>query len=524
METHGSVSYSDPMQPSEVWKKYFAGDHDAVLVAGANSAEIMHVTGLSLVALGRIDEGHTLLLSSTLARPNTLHFSNACIALLEAGRPELALTHAQAGLAEFEVDSALLFNAGNVMNAVGNERLAEEYFHRAFAIDPKNWEAAMNQANTLRRMGRLEEALEIYQRDVLPQANNLAGEIRATLNTGVTLSDLGRDAEALAVFDELASRAIIDSPEMDFNRATLRLKLGDYPEGWRLYQRRWQCPMAAVELATHKKPMLSSIEEGRGKHVLFCHEQGFGDSIQFVRYAPLLAAEGVRVTILCPEPLRRLFECLGLPVVTTRDLEYDFECPMLNAPMLFGTTLASIPGTEPYLTVPSEMITAAAFESWQKNNRLKVGLVWAGQSREAPEMKLIDNRRSIDYASFLPILQYDDIEIVSLQHGDREKEFLKAVPISLFPTRFLEPEFDFLDTAAVIMNLDMVISVDTAVAHLAAALGKPTWLLSRFDGCWRWLKDRDDSPWYPTIRIFNQTKRLHWEDVIARIDAELTAD
>lgn len=503
------------MNTSNVWQDYFAGNHDAVLNAGSASAEIMHITGLSLVALGRLEEADTMLIASSLAQPISFRFANSCIAFLDINRPDLAKSHVLTGLSHFPDDVDLLFNAGNMYNALGEIELAKEQFEKAFALNPKHWETALNLANLCRRMDDLERALDLYQNHVLPNVDDVSGEIRATLNMGVTLSDLTRDLEALQVFDTLAARGIVNSPEMEFNRAILRLKLGDYITGWDLFRKRWECDFSAPD-RNFIKPRLSSLDEGRGKHVLFCHEQGFGDAIQFIRFAPQLAKEGLRITIYAHPALARLFECLGFPVVSTRQgIEYDFECPLLDAPYLLGTTLDTIPASN-YLNVPSNMAPKLA-----DTGKKKVGLVWAGQMRTSPEMAAVDIKRSIDVTEFTDLFRRADLDVYSLQFGDRAEEYKAHVPEKFWPKEILVEGSDWLDTAAIIMGLDLIITVDTAIAHLAGALGKPVWMLSRFAGCWRWQKDKTDTPWYPSMRIFHQRTLGDWTSVIKEVNQAL---
>jgi tetratricopeptide (TPR) repeat protein len=502
---------------SSLWKEYFAGNHEAVMLAGATAAETMHITGLSLIAVGRYEEATTLLMASALVSPKPEWYSNACVAFLDAGEPKFALTFALTGIADFSQNADVCFNAGNIFTALGNHNDAIGALEKALQADPSHWEAAMNLANAKRRVGQLTEALTYYDMAAGLNHTDIAGKVRTKLNKAVTLSDLGEEAIALRMLEELSDGGFINSPEMDFNRATLKLKLGDYENGWELYKSRWSCSMAKPDVEKFQCPVLSTLQEGIGKHVLFCHEQGFGDSIQFVRYAPLLQKAGIKVTILVLEPLKRLFECFGLPVVTEREgLDYDFECPMLNAPALFGTTLETIPSNIPYITVPNDLIESRKLPD---TGKLKIGIVWAGQSREALEMKLIDQRRSIDIQLFKDILEID-ADFYSLQFGERADDF--KILSRNHPKKILSADFDFMDTASVIMNLDLVIAVDTSTAHLAATLGKPVWLLSRFDGCWRWLKDRTDSPWYfPNLRIFQQKTRLDWVPVLKDVEDAL---
>ena len=216
---------------SEVWNHYFSGRHDAVITEGSAAAEIMHITGLSLISIGRFDEASTLLISSALVRPNPEWYANACVAFLDADRASYALTFALTGMSEFPDDANLCFNAGNVFTALGKHAEARDALERAVHADPTHWEAAMNLANTLRRVGELKAALTFYDLALSLNGDDVSGSIRTKLNKAVTLSDLGYDEAALNLFENLANDGIVTSPEMDFNRATLNLKMGNYPIG-----------------------------------------------------------------------------------------------------------------------------------------------------------------------------------------------------------------------------------------------------------------------------------------------------
>ena len=508
------------MDTNKIWNEYFSGNHDEVIKCGSASAEIMHITALSLVAVKRYEEASTLFMASCLVNPCAAWYCNACIAFIDENQAETALTFALTGLKDFPEDANMNFNAGNVFTANGRHEDAKIAFLKSLAIDSHNWEAAMNLANTYRRLDDMSNAMIYYDIALNLNKDDNAGKIRTRLNKAVTLCDLGYDQQALMMFDELAKDGNIRSPEMDFNRATLKLKLGDYKDGWDLYRRRWECPIAIPDFAEFKKPFLENLNDGIGKKVLFCHEQGFGDSIQFVRYASIMKNMGIDITILCPSPLQRLFETLDIPVITSREnFEYDYECPMLNAPYLFKTDLSCIPNAIPYFNIPEELSNERAFKKDRKN--LKVGIVWSGQARDNIEMKIIDNRRSIPFLDFIPFMNVDDVEFCNLQYGQKGHEFI-LYQFPAFPVPVYENDFDFLDTAAIIKSLDLVITVDTSVAHLSAAVGTPTWILSRYDGCWRWLKDRNDSPWYPdVVRLFHQKERGNWHPVINEVREEL---
>jgi Flp pilus assembly protein TadD len=499
------------MSTNPVWQDYFAGRHDAVLQAGASAAETMHVTGLSLVALGRYDEAFTLLLAAVSVSPAPAWFCNSMSALLDAGQLKLAESLIDAADEECPDHPAVNFMIGHVRSALGHLHGAEEHYHVATNREPENWEYAFHHANAQRRLGYLDAALEGYEHALtVLGSGNLDAFVRINLNRAVTHSDRGEYKTALQMFDSLA-KLPINSPELDFNRATHRLRFGHFGEGWELYERRWECAMSANSRTEFVKPFLPSLADAKDKHVLFCHEQGFGDSIQFVRYAPLLAEHAGKVTILVPWTLKALFETLGLPVVTSRDEvgDYDFELPMLSAPRLFNTTLKSIPPA-PYLSVP-DVVNG-------DGHKLRVGLIWAGQARPGnPELQAIDEKRSIPKGTMLNLMLglERQIDFVNLQYDPDDQDHY-------FQNVLAGPDCDFLYAAKWIAGLDLLITVDTAGAHLAGALGKPVWMLSRFDGCWRWLDNRDDSPWYPTMHIIHQQDGESWEKVVlGRVSAML---
>jgi hypothetical protein len=255
--------------------------------------------------------------------------------------------------------------------------------------------------------------------------------------------------------------------------------------------------------------------------VLLLHaEQGLGDTLQFIRYAPLVAARGIRTIIEVPQPLVRLVRAMAVP--DARVVESgtplppaDLRCPLLNLPLLFDTRLETIPAAIPYLTPD-----AAAVAHWRARlageARFKVGLVWAGSRRTDVAAALIDGRRSMRLDQMAPLAACAGVRFYNLQKGEPAGQ-LAAPPPGLDLIDPMDEMVDFADTAALIANLDLVISVDTSVAHLAGALGTPVWLLNRYDTCWRWLLNRDDSPWYPSLRQFRQPAPGDWDGVMANV-------
>jgi Glycosyltransferase family 9 (heptosyltransferase) len=254
-------------------------------------------------------------------------------------------------------------------------------------------------------------------------------------------------------------------------------------------------------------------------------EQGLGDTLQFARYVPHLVARGARVIFHVQPSLRSLMASLpGNPLIVTdgdRLPDFDMHCPLLSLPFAFRTRLDTIPGETPYLSAPADKVNA-----WR--DRLgartmpRVGLVWAGNPRkELPNLNLIDSQRSVAFATLAPLLEVTACSFYSLQKGDDAVKQLRDSGWRDRVIDFTDDLHDFSDTAALIENLDLVVSVDTSVLHVAGALAKPVWLLNRHNTCWRWLREREDSPWYPTVRQFRQDRKRDWTPVVMRVAAAL---
>jgi tetratricopeptide (TPR) repeat protein len=335
-------------------------------------------------------------------------------------------------------------------------------------------------------------------------------------NRGNALQALKRLDEALASYDKaLAFKP--DYAEAHWNEALLRLLTGDFSRGWAKYEWRWRNESLALSTRNFSQPLWLGAAAIDGKTILLHSEQGFGDTIQFCRYVPLLAARGARVILEVPRSLQELMTNLAgaTQVISKGDSlpDFDVQCPFLSLPLAFATRLETIPSATPYLRAPVQ-----ALKNWQARlgpkARPRIGLAWSGR----PTHKN-DQNRSISLRSLLALL---DIEatFVSLQKDVRTDDaaVLKERDDIL---DFGDALKDFSDTAALISHLDLVISVDTSVAHLAGALAKPVWVLLPFLPDWRWLLDRDDSPWYPTARLFRQDNTRAWDDVIVRVHEAL---
>jgi Flp pilus assembly protein TadD len=435
----------------------------------------------------------------------------------------------------------VLDNLAGALRAQGQLDAAEACYERALALRPDRIESRIGLGVVLRDQGRLAEAVASYER-----ALALAPDHPETRhNLGVALVDLGRPEEAIAQYKRALAiqperaethgnlgiaferqgrhakaltcyeRALAlkpDHAEAHFDRGRALLLTGQFDEGWREYE--WRFAVARYD-RNFDRPLWPG-EPLAGRTILIHAEQGFGDTLQFVRYVPKVAERGGQVLLEVPEPLVRLVGTVAgvSQVVVAGDPlpSFDCHCPLLSLPRVFETKLATIPDTVPYLSTPQ---TASA--DWAERiaaaTGLKVGVVWAGSVVGA-----ID-RRPIDLRLLQPLWEVADINWFSLQVGDQSGDlsWLDGVRIA-----DLAPWLtDFAETAAAIDCLDLVITIDTAVAHLAGALGRRTWIMLPYAADWRWLRNRSDTPWYPTARLFRQRTAGDWPEVAREVAAAL---
>ncbi len=354
-------------------------------------------------------------------------------------------------------------------------------------------------------------------------------------NLGMLLKVQGRFADSLDAYDQALRRAPHDA-RIRVNRVVALLHAGRYAEAWEDHE--WRLALtgaAGTEAAgtglarlpqAGSLPPLARLQGLAGRTVLVTHEAGFGDMLQFCRYLPPLAARGARVVLAVPPELRRLLSALpGVAATVPMTGEapaYDWHCPVTSLPRVFGTTLETIPAAVPYLAADPALVAAWAARLPQGPG-VRVGLVWAGQARPwLPGFVTVNARRSASLAQFAPFGAVEGVRLVSLQAGAPAGE-ARLPPGGLALVDPMPSVADFADTAAIIANLDLVVSVDTSVVHLAGALGKPVFLLDRYDNCWRWLSGRTDSPWYPRLRIFRQARIGDWAPVIRQAAEALAA-
>jgi tetratricopeptide (TPR) repeat protein len=400
-------------------------------------------------------------------------------------------------------------NLGNVLRALGRPEEAEASCREALRLRPGYLSALSNLGNALREQGKFVEAESCY-RDAIRQKPDY---VEALNNLGSLLYDQGRPEEA-----ERAYRNVIelkpDYVDAHVNLALTLLLMGRFKEGWRQYEWRWE--RRKHELYRGFKQPLWDGGETSDRVLLLHAEQGFGDTLQFCRFVSA-AAKGRRVVLEVQRPLVDLAKTLpGVEQVVSRGdplPPFDLHCPLLSVPDRLGSSLETLP-TAPYLSGDPTRVAV-----WRERvaplRGLKVGLVWAGNPTMAA-----DRRRSMCLDQLAPLGSVAGVSFVSLQKGPAETQ-AKDAPPGLVLHDWTEELRDFADTAALIEVLDLVIGVDTGVIHLAGALGKPVWLLNRFDRCWRWMADRDDSPWYPSLRQFRQKTPGEWGRVVDAVAAAL---
>jgi len=387
-------------------------------------------------------------------------------------------------------------------------------------------ETQLDLARDLRRQGRLEEALAVSFKALELDERNM--------NAYASIVRLYDDMGAVEELLKWVEKGLAISPgnvEALGCRAMTLLKLGRLAQGWKDYEIRFQCRGFPLSKPNYSQPQWNGANpyDLTGKTLLVYTEQGFGDTFQFIRYVPLLAARGARVIVKCQHSLRWLIEQVKGVAVAITDTDtpprFDLHIPLLSLPLAFGTTLESIPADVPYLQADAHRIALwrTKLQALSRPNPqpsessrpLRVGLCWAGRPQHTNDM-----RRSLKLQTLSPLASVPNVVFYCLQKGEPGKE-ARGPSAAIKMQNFTSALYDFGDTAALIANLDLVISADTAPAHLVGALGKPVWTLLPFCAEWRWLLDRKDSPWYPTMKLFRQPRPGDWNSVVARVAEEL---
>jgi tetratricopeptide (TPR) repeat protein len=440
--------------------------------------------------------------------------------MLQTSRNERAVDLIRRSISSNGNNAEAHANLGAGLAALDRHAEAVESYDHAIALRPDHAEAYYNRGNSLWDLKRPEDAIASYDRAIVLKPDYA----KAYGNRGNGLAALDRHEEAIASYD----RAVALQPDavhVQYNQGLCRLAMGDYEQGWKQFELRWRAepPYLKPDLPGPTWTGDFSID---GKTILILAEHGLGDALQFCRYLPLLAGRA-EVVLEVPRQLRRLFKDLrGVSRIIVSGEEsrprYDAWTPMMSLPLAFRTTLATIPADVPYLHANPER-SAIWRDRLAALPGRKIGLVWAGSAwSENPEAHVVDQRRSMALLCFAPLSEIPDTSLISLQKGEPARQ-ARTPPAGMVLHDWTDELNDFVDTAALVEALDLVISVDTSVVHLAGALGKPVWVLNRFDQCWRWLRGRADSPWYPTARLFRQQAQGDWPGVIRDVAEALRA-
>ena len=484
----------------------------AVLQREPRNFDALHGLGLIHYRRGRLDAALALIqtaLQADLARADG--FSSLGLVFLALKDFARALTCFDEGLRLAPDDAELTNRRGVALLELGRAAEALAAFDRVLAGDETHLEALGNRGNALLKLNRPADALESYDRALTLAPDNA----QLLTNRAVALRRLDRPQEAVIG----ARRALLSRPDFaqaQFVEAVARLTLGDF-SAWRGYEARWSVGAAAGKQRGFTAPLWLGEQSLAGKTILLHAEQGFGDTIQFVRYAPLVAARGATVILEVQPALKRLLTATaGVAAVIGRGEPlpaFDSHCPLLSLPLAFATDAATIPSGVPYIAP-----AAADVAHWRQRlpqRRPRIGLVWSGERSHDNDLN-----RSLRFEALQSLFDLPDLTFVSLQHEvrDADASFLREHPAVV---SIGEDFVDFADTAAAISLLDAVIAADTAVAHLAGAMGKPLMLLLPFGADFRWLRERSDSPWYPSARLYRQPAFGDWAAVVDLLRRDL---
>ena len=520
---------------------------DRALALLPDFAEVHRNRGHTLYELGRVDEAFASYDAALVLRPDYVDVLKLyAVALRKERMLDRSLVCYDRLIVATPDDADILNDRGNLLVDLKRFGEALACYDRALALMPNYVNAMSNRGLVLRLMNRFDEAIAVLTRalELSPdraEVHNIHGNAlqgmkrfdaalaaydkaialkpdyaEAFNNRGNALEYLMRFDDAIASFQQ-AIALKPDYADAHWNEAILRLLIGDFENGWLKSEWRWKCPALGLVDRGFTQPLWLGDESLAGKTILLHSDQGLGDTIHFCRYVPMVAALGARIILLVQSPLVALLsglEGVALCISSTDDVPaFDLHCSLSSLPLAFKTRMETIPSRTPYLRAPDVSVSTFAAE---QGSELRVGLVWSGNPNHGNDLN-----RSVPLPTMASLFNLP-ATFVPLQTEMRpgDKEWLAQQDNVLNLTDTFK---SFADTAAVVSQLDLVITVDTSVAHLAGALGRPVWILLPYSPDWRWLLGRDDSPWYPTARLFRQTDLREWDEVIARVRVELAA-
>jgi tetratricopeptide (TPR) repeat protein len=478
------------------------------------NADFHILTGVLLATTGQTDRAIESFQQAAALRPNDpASLNNLANALRQAGRPEEALqVYQQAQLVQPDFPEVYA-NMSNALLDLGRAEEAIDACKKAITLQPGYSGAYNDMGNALKYLGRYDEAIGAYKQAIAFQPSNAD----AVYNLANAQKETGDIDQALSTYRQALSLRP-NFPSASWNLALTQLLQGDYQAGWEAYESRWQ---VTPHPANHglSQPFWDGSNLD-GKSILLHTEQGLGDAIQFARYVPQVKSRGGVVHLLCQPQLKRLFEGqLQLDSVTADEKSLpglDVQLPLMSLPRVLGGD--QIPSDVPYLRANPTQSAEWKSRVARQPAGLKVGLVWSGRTGT-----LLQNRRALSLDQLAPLSQVPGVQFYSLQKGDAAAQ-TKSPPPGMSLTDFTADLSDFADTAALIDNLDLVISVDTAAAHLAGAMGKKVWIMIPYSPDWRWHLNRTDSPWYPTARLFRQPAFADWTSVVRDVADALRSE
>ena len=417
-------------------------------------------------------------------------------------------------------------NKGLMYSELEQHQDAIDQYDQAIRLNPTLAEAWTNKGNAIFALGKTEGSIELHQKAIQLKPNYA----QAWYNLGISYCALKRYQESIDSYNQ-AIRLKPDYAMAYWNKSLVELTIGDLHTGWQNFEARAFIKNSPLRTSYNAIARLQNLSDIKGKKILIWSEQGLGDCIQFCRYVPELAKLGADVTFVTPPSLSPLMQDLEGTIRIASSCDdlngFNFQAPLMSLPLIFNTEIATIPNPNAYLK-PNPIKQEAWKLKLGLKSTLRVGLVWNGGFRpDQPDMWAVNERRNVPLEIIARLQYLGNINYYSLQKGDPAESELNRNKASIWPTNnllnFVNELKDFSDTAALISNLDLVISVDTSTAHLAAALGKPTWILNRYDTCWRWLEDRTDSPWYPSVKLYRQKTSGNWNEVLDLVENDLKA-
>lgn len=493
--------------------------------------DAIHLAALSLARLGHEEAFDWCCASLTLAKAAASWYGNCAIAYMDLKKFPEAMVFLNNGIVDHPDSVNLAFQRVLCMAQATEWQKAVDYADETIARWPEFYHTQMTRGFCLHMLGRHDEAIAAYKELLKVAKDNDYEEV--VNNWSCVLVEMGRQQEALEILEQYCRQP--DRVGTIYNKSFLYLGMGRWPEGWHMYRKRETAGIMEREkiLPALELPWSDSLEQITGKHLFFFHEQGLGDDIMFIRYARLLRPHVAKLTIGVPPTMARLAGRLLMDadydIVCGADLnedkgqiaKCDYIMPMLDAPAILNQRTDNIPGYPYFLPVPDALVTKRSIAELCRPGKFRIGLCWAGSSRpDNIRANAIDKRRSMSFEQIRPLINqfYDRCDFVALQLEDHR---------IADETRLLQPidnGYDVLDTAAVIAQLDLVIAIDSSMIHLSAAFGKPTWMMSRRDTCWRWgWNFEETSPWYPSLRIVQQRVAGDWTDVVRRVRDKLEA-